>query len=247
MSECLRAEWYDLPAEEAADFLGWLHGAHLPALQALPGIVWVGHYRIVHKSSPLDVPGSPARVETDDPVVPKGGDYVLITAALSPDVFFAPNDALDVFEGAAAGQLAKRRQHRMAVFIEELRFDGPEGRRHMPVAGPPPAMQIGSYNVREPADELELARTYRRRKFLEVAATPGMIRTRKLLSVAGWAKHGIFYEFTDLKDAEETFEKRFSADGRRQPASGRHMLEYVVHSPGAPHAGRRIWPAVREI
>ena len=92
MDTTIKAEWYDLEDAEREDFLAWLHGQHLPALQAQPGHIWIGHYirapRAAHDTNP---PGIPARVETDDPNVPRGSQYLLVTAAASPDVFFNPN------------------------------------------------------------------------------------------------------------------------------------------------------------
>ena len=109
--------------------------------------------------------------------------------------------------------------------------------------GPPPAMQLGHYNTNTPEDDLELARWYRSERFSRVSVTPGMIRGRKLLSIAGWAKHGVLWEFTDLPEGDYSFEHRFVAADRGDSWTGRHVLEYVTHGYGSPNAGRLIWPA----
>ena len=44
MDRGIWATWYDLPDEGSEEYLDWLHGEYLPALQAKPGINWVAHY-----------------------------------------------------------------------------------------------------------------------------------------------------------------------------------------------------------
>ena len=53
MDTTIKAEWYDLDDADREGFLAWLHGHHLPALQARPGYIWIGHYQ--------------TRDQTDDP------------------------------------------------------------------------------------------------------------------------------------------------------------------------------------
>ena len=92
------------------------------------------------------------------------------------------------------------------------------------------------------SDEIELANWYRSERFPRLSVTRGMIRGRKLLSIAGWAKHGVLWEFLEMDDNEYSFEHRFIEADRGEDWRGRHVLEYVTHAPGSPHAGRRIWP-----
>lgn len=140
-------------------------------------------------------------------------------------------------------RLARLRNYRSAVYIEEQVINAPEQRASPYGLGPPPAMQLGNYNVAAPEDEVELARWYRAERFARVSVTQGMIRGRKMLSIAGWAKHGVLWEFTDLPEGDSSFEHRFVAADRGENWQGRHVLEYAVHAYGSPHAGRRAWPA----
>ena len=103
-------------------------------------------------------------------------------------------------------------------------------------------MQFGSYNVDSVADDIELAKWYRGERFPRLAVTRGLIRGRKLLSITGWAKHGVFWEFIDMDKKEYSFELRFVEADRGENWNGRHVLEYVTHAPGSPHAGKRVWP-----
>jgi hypothetical protein len=100
-------------------------------------------------------------------------------------------------------------------------------------------MQIGSYNTDAVEDDEELGRWYRAERFPRIAVSRGIIRGRKLLSVTGWAKHGVLWEGTELGPDDYSFEPRFIEADRGEEWPGRHVLEYVTHAPGSPHAGRR--------
>jgi hypothetical protein len=242
MSEVLKVEWYDLADAGRDAFLAWCHDSYLPALQAARGVSWVGHYAIVdHGDQPLH-PEFPTKMETDDPAVPPGHEYVILTAAPVLQCFFGPDNAVDALEAAQADRLAERLNYRSAVFIEEERIDGPEQRAMPYGSGPPHAMQIGNYNTVSPDDDIELAKWYRAERFHRLSVSEGLIRGRKMVSVAGWPKHGVLWECTSLEEDETSFEHRFVNADRGENWEGRHVLEYVVHAPHGPHAGRRIWP-----
>ena len=242
MSEVLRAEWFDL-ADGARDGVwAWMHDEFLPALQSAQGVAWVGHYDIVEQPNRPYIEGAPPKKETRDPDLPTGWQNVVLTAAASPEVFFGPGNPIDDLAAAHADKLAVRDNFRAAVFVEEQVINSPEQRTLPYGMGPPPAMQLGNYNTDTPEDEIELARWYRAERFPRVAVSRGMIRGRKLLSIAGWPKHGVLWEFTDLPDGAFTFEPRFVEADRGENWLGRHVLEYVTHAPGSPHTGRRVWP-----
>jgi hypothetical protein len=238
----LRAEWYDLADSGRDGFLSWLHDNYLPRLKNTPGVVWTGHYRIVQKSGEPSVAGGLRRVQTDDPNVPAGSQYVLITAGDATDTFLGWQCPVAVLEQSAQERLKARLSYRQAIFIEEFRVVGPEGQKAWPVAAPA-AMQLGNFNVRTPDDDLELARYYRLSRFPEVAVTGGSIGARKLVSIVGWPKHGIFYEFLAINPEDGTFETRMLANRTPPPVKLRPIQDYVVHAPNAPHAGARLWPA----
>ncbi len=91
---------------------------------------------------------------------------------------------------------------------------------------------------------MDLALWYRTMKLPQVTRARGCIGARKLVSIVGWAKHGILYEFMEMEPHEENFEQRFRDAGLSERWTGRHVLKIVVHAPNGPHAGRRIWPPV---
>ena len=244
MSEVIKAEWFDLADATRADTWAWMHEEYLPALQASPGVAWVGHYEIEPQQDKPYIEGAPAKKETTDPSVPTGWQNVVLIAGMSPEVFFGQNNAVDALAEAHADNLARRENFRDAVFLEEQVINSPEQRAAPYGMGPPPAMQLGNYNADKPEDEIELARWYRSERFARVSVSRGMIRGRKLISMSGWPKHGVLWEFTDLPEGEYTFEPRFIEADRGEEWPGRHVLEYVTHAPNGPHCGRRVWPAV---
>ena len=140
--------------------------------------------------------------------------------------------------------LAKRKQYRFGIFIEETRVSGPDWYRHLPGTGAPPAIQLGNYLTSNQTDDMDLAMWYRQMKLPQVTRARGCIGARKLISIVGWAKHGILYEFMEMDPHEENFEQRFRDAGLSERWTGRHVLKIVVHAPMGPHAGRRIWPPV---
>jgi len=130
----------------------------------------------------------------------------------------------------------------MCVFVKEKVVNGPEERVMPYGAGPPPGMQIGSFNTDTPEHNEMLARWYRAERFPRIAVSRGIIRGRKMLSIAGWAKHGVLWEGVELGPDDYSFESRFIEADRGEDWPGPHVLEYVTHAPGSPHAGRRVWP-----
>jgi hypothetical protein len=237
----LRAEWYDLDPAKAASFIAWLHDDHLPRLKAAAGVLWVGHYKILQKTRAEIAGNGRLRAQTDDPTVPTGSQYVLLAAGASPETFLAWDCPVAALESSARERLATRLNYRQAVFLEELRVDGPDnGPRRNSEA--PPTMQLGNFNVRTPDDDLELAHFYRLQRFPQVAVAVGSIGARKYVSTIGWPKHGVLYEFSSIEPGEQSFEKRMSATLPKPPIKLKAPGEYVVHAPGAPHVGSRIWP-----
>ena len=242
MSEVIKAEWFDLDDTDRAATLDWLHQTYLPAVQSASGVGWVGHYGVVQSPAKRYIKDAPEKVETTDPSIPTGWQNVVLTAALSSEVFFGQTNVLDRLAAHHAQELSALKNYRSAVFIEEQVVNSPEQNAAPYGMGPPPAMQIGHYNTNTPEDDIELARWYRSERFSRVSVTPGMIRGRKMLSIAGWAKHGVLWEFTNLPEGDYSFEHRFVAADRGENWSGRHVLEYVTHCYGSPNAGRLLWP-----
>ncbi len=242
MPEILRAEWFDIRRENKDQLWQWLHSFFLKCILSQSGINWVAHYEIVpHPKTPY-IRGAPPKKETKNLNIPQGQENLILTSASSAFVFFGPQNELNYIEKKNEANLSLRDNYRSAVFIEEEIINGPEQNKKPLGMGGPPAMQFGSYNVDDTNDDIELAKWYRGERFPRLSITRGMIRGRKLLSITGWAKHGVFWEFTEMEENEYSFEHRFIEADRGEDWNGRHVLEYVTHSPGSPHAGKRVWP-----
>jgi hypothetical protein len=242
MAEILRAEWFDIKNKDKDKLCSWLHGIFFPDLHSKNGVNWVAHYDIVPHPETRYIKDAPAKKEVKDLSVPPGQENLVLTSANTPSVFFAPNNALEAMEKKQQPYLSMRANYRSAVFIEEEMINGPELHKQPLGTGGAPAMQFGSYNVDSIQDDIELAKWYRGERFPRLPVTRGMIRGRKFLSISGWAKHGVLWEFAEMDKDEYSFEHRFIEADRGENWHGRHVLEYVTHAPGSPHAGRRIWP-----
>ena len=77
-----------------------------------------------------------------------------------------------------------------------------------------------------------------------MAQMPGSIASRKLLCVAGWAKHAVMYEFTSLEARLANFEEPHESHALDPKEWTGRIVRYTIHTPGSPTVGQRIWPPV---
>ncbi len=177
--------------------------------------------------------------------VPSGTQFALLFGAASPHVFFDPlMEEVEGEEGEEARAMLRLRAGlRTCVFSEEVRVDGPEVGARAPGITPGPAMQMGQFLAEDAAAECDLGAWYARYRLKFMEGMPGCIGARKLLSAAGWAKHSILYEFTSLEARHEGFQKHESLSLDASGWSGR-VVRKLVHAPGSPSVGRRLWPPV---
>lgn len=244
MDQGIWAIWYDLADADRQAYFDWLHGTHLPDLLQRPGVAWAAHYRITGGGARMNEIherlARPAPAE-----VGAGTGFLILVGATSPHVFFAPR--LDLWErglgGEAAEMLARREGTRSCVFVEEACVTGPEFDRRPAGTTPGPAIQMGSFRTRSIEDEFDLAAWYAQYRLPAMSRMPGCIAARKLLSLAGWAKHSILYEFTSLEAREAHFQDHESLALDESVWTNR-IIKYTVHAPGSPSVGERIWPDV---
>jgi hypothetical protein len=239
--------WYNLAAPGRAAYLSWLHGTHMARLLKKPGVMWAAHYEV----QKYDIP---ARVRhTTDPAVGNGNDYVLILGAASSHDFSKPLDAF-VKPGAAAEDadltaddrkmLALRSGERVNIMTEEARIDGPEIKTRANGSAPAPCIQLGSFNGNDQSAEDELLAWYARWRMPALGKLPGCVALRKMVSVSGWAKHGVMYEFTSL-DARTEGMKQMGPLYPEMTACTECFIPHLTHAPGSAHIGVRLWPPVK--
>jgi hypothetical protein len=141
--------------------------------------------------------------------------------------------------------LALRRESRTCFFTEEARVTGPESGSRSNDLAPAPAIQMGSFRTKTVADEFDLAAWYAQYRLPAMSRMPGCVATRKLVSLAGWAKHSILYEFTSLEARERHFQGHESL-ALDETVWTNKIIGYTIHAPGSPSVGYRLWPEVTE-
>jgi hypothetical protein len=235
MDRGIWATWYDLPAEGRDEYIDYLHGVYLPAMLRRGGYLWAAHVQNV--DSPEREAASYQRLtHTDDPSVPQGYRYLLLFGAEDPHVFVAP-DAEEIKSTLSAEErriLRLQTAARSVIFTEVGRVDGPSAARRAPGISPGPVIQFGTFNINALENEVEMNAWYAKSRLPLVARGEGNLGARRLVSIAGWPKHGILYEFVSLEAAGKNL-----AD----PSDwSRRVVDNLVHAPHSPTLGVRIWP-----
>ena len=243
MDRGIWAAWYDLEENGREDYLAWLHEHCLPGLLRQPGYLWAAH---IERTSHKDGMKEAVLRHTDDPLLPAGRDYLLLLGAVDAHVFVDP-PAVDLQAGSGPGateMLGRRRGQRTCIFAEVARVDGPAVASRGPDITPGPWIQMGSYNVDSPDREEDLSGWYANYMLPLGERLPGCVGLRKLVSIAGWARHGILYEFADLDSASGIERQHITAAGGLE-LKGRHreVIGSLIHAPDSPTFGVRIWPA----
>jgi len=231
--------WYDLPADGRDAYFSWLHETYLPALLKRPGYLWAAHYASQDLEGGTE--NSTRYKHVDDPRVGKGYRYMLLIAAADANVFGDPvpsvwNAALPE-EGKK--MLALRSGERVNLFTETGRREGRALSAHREGMMGAPCIQVGSFDCPTELEE-EMHAGYVLQRLPKMCATPSCIRVRKLNSVAGWAKHGILYEFA----SKEGFDRDYAPAVASSPLglNGHSVVPNLVHAPNGPNSAIRIWP-----
>jgi hypothetical protein len=233
--------WYDLPMEGRDAYFSWLHGTYLPDLLKRPGYLWAAHY------ASQDLEGGAENAtrykHVDDPRVGKGYHYMLLIAAMDASVFGDPVPSLVNAALPEQGKkmLALRVGERMNIFTEACRLEGHALGAYKEGMTGAPCIQVGSFDCALEFEE-EMHAGYVLERLPKMCATPSCLRTRKLNSVAGWAKHGIIYEFA----SKEGFDRDYAPAVANSPLglNGRSVVPNLVHAPNGPNSALRIWPPV---
>jgi hypothetical protein len=234
MDRGIRAVWYDLPEDGKQDYLDWLHGEHLPALLSRSGYLWAAS--IENVDTPEREEASARRLtRTDDATVPTGYRYLLLLGAADPHVLVDPSPAeIEVqLDASSRRMLGLRQAVRDVVFVEVSRIEGPDAKTRAPGITPGPIIQFGTFNIDAEDNETEMNTWYSRSRF-PLVDQPGTVGTRRLVSISGWPKHGILYEFTSLEAAARNLTDL--SDWSRR------VVDSLVHAPHSPTLGTRIWP-----
>lgn len=223
----------------------WLHGSYLPALAKRPGYLWTAHYEVIPDAFPFNSKNgrfSPQRKDGAD--IGAGTGFIVLVGAVVPHVFFRPRLAPHGpnKHKITSEMLSLRIGTRELFLIEEARVDGPEISKRPIGTTTGPAIQMGAFCMQTVEDEVELAQWYAQERLPAMTKMPGCIGTRKMVSVAGWAKHAIIYEFTSLEEREKNLYGRRQGQGKAEQERSIRIINRTIHAPGSPSVARRIWP-----
>jgi hypothetical protein len=244
MDRSIWATWYDLPEDGREEYLDWLHGVHLPEAKKRPGYLWAAHYESLEKQSIKEnVPGR--LVHTDVASLPAGDRYILLIGAETTKPFFDPTPAelAETYSTETKQMLSRRIGERSAIFVEEARVDGPEVAQRSADMTPGPWMQMGSFNSGKLEDEDELGAWYAQWRLPCMEILPGCIGCRKLVSASSWAKHSVLYEFVSLEMRNAHFPVHEKDDPEKEAWTD-VVVRKLVHAPGSPNVGRRLYPSM---
>ena len=232
--------WYDLPDDDKTEHLEWLHGAYIPQVLARPGVLWAAHY--VSEENVQRMGRRVVHWATRDEV-PDGYRYILMFGAedVAPFVHPTPRSFHAGLSAKERDLLAMRRGERSNIMVEEGRVYGPAGRDGAHKLAPGPCIQLGSFNATSYEHEDDVAEWYAACRLPSVRSLPGCIRTRKLVSVSGWAKHAALYEFTSLAARNEQF-VGYERPYPEMEAWSVRVVPNLVHAPNSSNVAQRIWP-----
>ena len=229
--------WYDLTPGNRDEYLSWLHETYLPVVLKKPGVAWAAHY-LSEKGSP------PERLaHTDDVSVPSGGDYILLIGAGSAHDFSGPRPGEThlAISDIDPKMRAMRVNERVCIMTEEARVEGADAAKHKDGVKLSRCIQLGTFNS-APEEDDELLAWYARWRLPSMEKLPGCTRVRKMMGVAGWAKHGVLYEFTSLEARNAHFPTHENAHPELEAWTDK-VVRRLVHAPGSPQIAQRIWPA----
>jgi hypothetical protein len=235
--------WYNLPEAHRDAHLQWVEQIYLPKVVARDGVLWGAHYASLPKGeyTPLGGVGGRIAHKPDPAGVPAGDRYILIFGASEVYSLVNPTPAEfhATFSDADRATMAQRVDARHNFMLEEGRVEGDALSIHSPRMLPSAAIQLGSFQPGDWKDEDEQAAWYARWRLPSLQSVPGCLRVRKLVSVAGWAKHACFYEFTSVEDREKHFVHYESARPDMVKWST-DVVRNTIHAPGSANIARRI-------
>ena len=238
MDRGIWATWYDVVPERKAEYLQWLHGAYLPAMLKRPGYLWAAHVENNNSAERAEF-NRKRYLYTDDPSVGTGNEFLLLFGGESAHTFLYPDQKQLAEEASARDRdmLRCRLRSRYGVFTEVDRVDGPAIAARGPGMTAGPIIQMGTYNSHSVEAEAELCSWYVRHRLPLVKSMPQCVGARRLVSVVGWEKQSILYEFASIEEPDGHF-----SDPHPESI---HVITTITHAPHSPTVGYRIWPPVR--
>ena len=246
MDQAVWAIWYDLQDHTQTEYIEWLHKEYLPNLQMRPGFTWAAHYRSQGGGTDMEKVRNTFPKSRGMEGLGKGTQFLMLVGAAEPWALLSPSVIHEerAITGKARQMLDMRQNTRSCIFSVFARVDGPEMNQRPIGTTPGPAIQMGSFRINELENEYDVGAWYAQHRLPAMARMPGCIGARVMLSIAGWAKYSVLYEFTSLETRLKYFEKPLeSLMLDEQDWSGK-IVRSTMHTPGSPTVAERIWPPV---
>ena len=242
MDRAFWASWYDLPDSGRDAYLSWAHGTYMPKLVQRPGFLWAAHFKCEVPNGP---PGGGRLRHTDDKSIPAGNAYIMIFGGETAHAFAHPTPRKLHAELGKDDQkmLATRQGERVNIFTEEDREDGLDASKREKNAALSPCIQLGSFGAGS-ADEDDLMAWYAQVRLPSMNKLPGCVGIRKVVSVSGWAKHGVLYEFVSLAERNKHFPEHEKGNPEWAAWTDR-LVRQLLHAPGSPNVAQRIHSVVK--
>jgi hypothetical protein len=240
VDRALWISWYDLPEGGRDAYLSWAHGTYMPAMVKRPGVLYAAHFRAV--VVPGEVPGGGRLSHVKDPRVPAGNGYIMIIGAEDAHAFGRPSPRKLHASLSADDQkmLASRNGERVNIMTDEARVDGLDAKRREAKAALAPCIQLGTFQAGSAeGDEDEMLEWYAQCRLPNMTRLAGNVGTRKIVSVSGWAKHGVLYEFTSLAERNKNFPTHEKGRPQDEAWTDR-LVRTLLHAPGSPNVAERI-------
>ncbi|HKA42842.1 MAG TPA: hypothetical protein VKF40_12705 [Burkholderiales bacterium] len=208
-----------------------------------PGFLWAAHYAADERPVRSSKKEGVARRYPPPGTVPGGHRYILLMGGKDGQAFADPTPRRlnENLPDEDRRMLSLRAGETSNVMIEHARVLGPDAASRAPGAPPSPCIQLGSYVY--DGDEEDLFAWYAQWRLPSMTQIPGCVAVRKLVSIAGWAKHGILHEFTSAAARNEHF---VDHERKRHPEKvewSDRITGQVIHQPGSPNVAQRIWCA----
>lgn len=237
--------WYDLPDQGRETYFAWLHDTYLPRVLDRSGVLWAAHYASEEQPIRTDKKTRPRRYPPADSV-PQGHQFLLLVGGVDAHVFAdpTPSQLHGALPAAEREMLGMRLGASMNVMIEQARIDGTEAAARQDGMALSPCIQLGSFIF--DGDEDELLGWYAQWRLPSMTALPGCIGVRKLVSVAGWAKHAILHEFTSTASRNANFVNHEQKMHPEKAVWSERITGQVIHAPGSPNVATRTWSAVKK-
>lgn len=247
MDRSLWITWYDLPAGNREAHLKWAHGTYIPKMLKRPGFLWAAHYQSEAGVRQAGVPaGAHGRLRhTDDPAVPTGNAYILVFGAADAQAFSNPLPSAmhEKLGDKDRRMLEMRVGSREHILTEESRADGPEARTRKAGKELAPCIQLGTFRSGS-ADDDEILAWYTQWRLPSMRRLKGCVGIRKMVSVTGWAKHSVLYEFVSVEARNKHFPDHEKANPEKEAWTDR-LVRKLLHAPGSPNVAHRIWPPIK--